>query len=171
MFAALPVLLTASCTPKDDTATGQPSGSSATSAVGAPKPGDTVAIRRFIDSAEARFVAAANRGDVEAIMADYGTDPILLRANRPLERGRHALRKEYTELYGRAQTKDAKVVTQAVLYGSDMAVETGTYEVTVLANGGERRDTGKYIFVWKRQLDGSWKGMLDADIPDTPSRQ
>jgi ketosteroid isomerase-like protein len=167
MYAALPVLLAAACRAKEDPAANlTPDSPTAISPQPAANNSDPAAVRHIIDSLQARFVAAADRGDMETILADYVQDPIVIRPNQPLARGRDAVRKAY----GDVPTKGNKVNTQDVLVSGDLAVETGTYEVTLLPKGGsERKETGKYVFVWQRQPDGTWKGVRDAVIPDSPT--
>lgn len=51
----------------------------------------------------------------------------------------------------------------------DMAFVYGTYQWMVA--GAESPDTGKYIEVWRRQADGSWKishDIFNSDLPAAP---
>jgi ketosteroid isomerase-like protein len=52
----------------------------------------------------------------------------------------------------------------------DWAFERGTYASTSTpkAGGEPTEDKGKYLAIWKRQPDGSWKrhrGILNSDLP------
>jgi ketosteroid isomerase-like protein len=50
----------------------------------------------------------------------------------------------------------------------DMGWTWGKYQVVT---GGETIDTGKYINVWKKQEDGSWKVRTDFGSPDAAKPQ
>jgi ketosteroid isomerase-like protein len=69
---------------------------------------------------------------------------------------------------------DAAYANDAVLLMSnlpkgDLAVETGAYEMTLVPKKGpEVTDTGKYLTVWRKQPDGSWKVIRDAGNTNGP---
>src|SRR2546430_16203848 len=56
--------------------------------------------------------------------------------------------------------------------GGDVGYTTGTYAMTMKnAAGNPATEAGKYVTVWKKQADGSWKVVEDifnADTPPTP---
>jgi ketosteroid isomerase-like protein len=46
-----------------------------------------------------------------------------------------------------------------VARSADLAYETGTYDFAISNNKNKVKDEkGKYVVVWKKQDDGSWKG-------------
>ena len=52
----------------------------------------------------------------------------------------------------------------------EMAWVTGTYELTMNdASGKPINDRGKYLEVWEKQNDGTWKCRADAWNSDLPS--
>ena len=54
-----------------------------------------------------------------------------------------------------------------VARSEDLAWEHGTYEfATTDKKGKTTTDKGKYLTVWKKQADGSWKVVADMDNPD-----
>ena len=45
----------------------------------------------------------------------------------------------------------------------DLGFTTGTYEDSYDGDGGQRvHEVGKYVCVWRRQKDGSWKAIHDT---------
>jgi ketosteroid isomerase-like protein len=46
----------------------------------------------------------------------------------------------------------------------DMGYTWGHYELAI----GAMKRTGRYVTVWRRQADGSWKVVLDVGQPDPP---
>ena len=65
-----------------------------------------------------------------------------------------------------ATLKAVSFSTEDVLMAGDVAVETGTYSMTIEPKGGAAmEDMGRYRSVWKRQSDGSCK--IERDISNT----
>jgi uncharacterized protein (TIGR02246 family) len=165
LLTVVPLLGTA-CAKSDDTATRSDSaaGVAATSA-------DAGAVREAIDSANSKFTDAMKRGDTTTMAANYSDDAIVMMPNVELWRGRDAVRKGFAGFVSQGPVKEFKGKTEDVMVAGDVAVETGTYEMTVQPKGGkEIKDKGKYITVWKRQADGSWKIVRDINNSDTPMK-
>ncbi len=54
----------------------------------------------------------------------------------------------------------------------DLGYTTGTYESRGTdAQGNPVVRTGRYVSIWKKQKDGSWKVVLDTGSPDAPPRK
>jgi uncharacterized protein (TIGR02246 family) len=158
--------LTTACTPADDT------GATSDSAAGvAATATDANAVREAIDAANARFVDAAKRGDTSIVDAIFAEDVVVMMSNEPAKRGREAAREGFARTFVPGTVKEFSLKTDDVAAGGDLAVETGAYEMTLQPKGAkEVKDKGKYITVWKRQPDGSWKivrDMVNSDLPMT----
>ena len=54
-----------------------------------------------------------------------------------------------------------------------MAYELGTYAMTFEVPGGQSpvSDTGKYLAIWKKQADNSWKFHIDSWSSSQPAMQ
>lgn len=62
-----------------------------------------------------------------------------------------------------AKINDMQLVTTDVISEGNMAVEVGTFTINMTMPGmGEIKDFGKYITVWKKQKDGSWKVAIET---------
>mgnify|MGYP001822815980 FL=1 len=58
----------------------------------------------------------------------------------------------------------------AHLEGSgDLAYVRGTYHLEMTTPDGPVADHGKYVSIWKRQNDGSWKNSLYMSNPNLPA--
>jgi uncharacterized protein (TIGR02246 family) len=133
---------------------------------------DTAAVRSAIEAANAKFIDAFKRGDKAALVAAYTEDAMVLMPNAPAWRGRAGVEKGMTEFLSQMTFKDGGTKTEDVMVAGDLAVETGSYAWTMQAkSGGEISDKGKYVTVWKRQADGSWKIARDINNSDLPSKQ
>ena len=54
----------------------------------------------------------------------------------------------------------------------DLGYTTGTYESRGIdAQGNPVVRTGRYVSIWKKQKDGSWRVVLDTGAPDAPPRK
>jgi uncharacterized protein (TIGR02246 family) len=148
----------AACTRGDDAA----ARSDSAAGVAATAATDVGAVRHAIETTNARFADAAKRGDTAVVGAIYADDVVVMMPNEPAQRGRDAALKSFASAFTRAQLKEFNIKTDDVQVGGDLAVETGTYEMTMqAAPGREVKDKGKYVVVWKRQGDGSWKIVRD----------
>ena len=157
---AVLVMLVAACAPAGSGKTD----SAATKMAAAPDP---AAVRGAIDSANARFLAAFLKGDTATMMANYADDADVLMTGSPMARGRADIMKVFNEFMSQGTMKDPKLTTLDVMLGGDLAVETGTYEWTFVPKKGKPMpDKGKYVTVWKKQADGSWKIVRDINNSD-----
>ncbi len=92
-------------------------------------------------------------------------------SNSEAARGRDAIAKWHGGMLSQMPMKDFSLKTDDVVLGGDLAVETGRYEMTLQPRGGsEVKDKGKYVVVWKRQADGSWKILRDIANSDQPAK-
>ena len=116
-----------------------------------------------IRAADSAFMAAANAGDVDAVVAVYASDAVLLPPNLPPQRGRNAIRNFWGGLL-KAYTLKFEVGSDTVEGRGDLAYNVGHYRFTAVpkdkANPG-MADEGKFVEILKKQPDGSWKYAVD----------
>jgi uncharacterized protein (TIGR02246 family) len=133
-------------------------------------PQATRAVRAQIEQAAARFGEAFSRGDVAAVAAMYDADGIVLAPNAPPMRGRQNIE----QLWAGARQQGFRTLNLTVndveLIG-DHAIELGSYTLVIQPPGqAETMDRGKYLVIWKRQADGTWKLYRDAFNTSMPAR-
>ena len=64
-----------------------------------------------------------------------------------------------------------KLNTQDVIATGDYAIETGSVTMTLQPKTGKAmNDVGKYLTVWKKQPDGSYKIIRDIANSDLPAK-
>jgi ketosteroid isomerase-like protein len=108
---------------------------------------------------------------VDQHVAYYTEDAVVLPANGPLTTGKDAIRKVIADLYAMpgmsVKWQPAKV---EVARSGDLGYSQGTYEMTgmVDAQGKPVTDRGKYVEVWRKQADGSWRCAVDIFNSDLP---
>jgi ketosteroid isomerase-like protein len=83
----------------------------------------------------------------------------------PVHRGAEAFRRAFSELSKVPGFSLSWIAEKAEVSNSgDVGYSTGTYTATF----GETTDKGKYVTIWRKQLDGSWKvveDMFNSDLP------
>ena len=157
----------AACARSEDAATTSDSASGVAAATSAT---DAGAVRQAIDAANTKFVEAMKRGDTVTIADNYTDDAVVMPQGTESWRGREAIRKGFGGMLSQATLKEFSMKTEDIAIGGDLAVETGSYEETAQpkAGGKEVKDKGKYVVLWKRQPDGSWKIVRDIFNSDNP---
>lgn len=135
----------------------------------APK-GSDAALRAAIESVNTKFADAMKAGDATALAGLYTDDAQLLAPNTPQLQGRAAIAKVFGEWFTQMKITDFKLSAADLIPAGDYAVETGAYAMTMQLKGETApvTDKGKYIVVWKRGADGSWKLHRDVWNSDLP---
>ncbi len=136
----------------------------------AASPRTSEAVRAHIEQAAARFAEAFNRGDAAALAAMYDTGAVVLAPNAPPMRGRQNIEAFWAGARQQGYRTLNLVVNSVEVIG-DHAIELGSYTMVVQPPGqGEMTDRGKYMVLWRRQADGTWKLYRDAFNTSMPPR-
>jgi ketosteroid isomerase-like protein len=130
------------------------------------RPADESAIRSA-DEAWSKVTAAK---DIEGHLAYYADDASVLSPNAPIATGKEALRTMISQFYAMpgfaVSWQPTKVEASK---GGDFGYTVGTYEMSFNDPKGKPvTDRGKYVTIWKKQADGSWKVILDMFNSDLP---
>jgi ketosteroid isomerase-like protein len=121
-------------------------------------------MRKNFDKMNDKFGKALMDGDYNTIASFYTDDAISLPSYEPMWRGKDAIlegNKKDVDSGTKYHSFNAR--TTDFFSSGDITYEIGTYELTfTLPNmTTEMKDHGKYLNVWQKQSDGSWK--LKAD--------
>ena len=127
--------------------------------------GDDQSVREAqaaIEAANARFSEAFARGDAKALAAMYTSDAIAFPPDSEMIRGNEAIG-NFWKTTRDTGVQSATLTTVDVGRSGDVAYEVGKVSLTIQPVGKEATTAAdKYVVVWKRQSDGSWK--LHRDI-------
>lgn len=111
-----------------------------------------------IRAQSAMFEAAWQREDAAAIAGMFTADGKVLAPGAPDIQGSEAVRSWVTGLLDAATIESLEVTPLEVAASGDLAVETGHYdEHYVLSDGNPIDEHGRYITVWRRLPDGTWR--------------
>ena len=114
----------------------------------------TAAIQR---GAEA-FAAAVNGARFNDLTPLYAEDAILLAPEAPIIKTRPAIVQFWNQAGTALKLRDMSITTEQIEVHGDIAIETGTYRMTLTPPGAPAAvtDQGKFMVVWKRSA-GNWQ--------------
>lgn len=130
---------------------------------------DAAAIRQ----ADIDWLKAVETQKMEGHLEYYLEDVVLLAPNEARLDGKEAVRKMLTDLHSMPglMIKWQPLNVEAASSG-DMGYSIGTYEMSMNdPDGNPMKDKGKYLAVWKKQADGSWKVATESFNSDLPLPQ
>ncbi len=117
---------------------------------------------RFLYDLEAQFARATAEGGGKAFASWFASDAVSIANGKPPVQGHDAIAAQATWLPGAYQltwTPDGGQMGPS----GDMGYTWGHYSGHAKdAAGNDITTTGRYITMWKKQTDGTWKVVLDA---------
>jgi uncharacterized protein (TIGR02246 family) len=118
---------------------------------------DEQAIRGRVD----RWLQLVKAKDAAGIAALYAEDGTVMPPNAPIGKGRAAIQETWASMMRTPGFGLTFVPEQIIVSSSgDMALDRGTYKLSVAPNGTAQTDTGKYVVVW-RKIGSEWKAAAD----------
>jgi ketosteroid isomerase-like protein len=120
---------------------------------------------------DAEWSKAAGAKDLDKTASYYSDDALVLPPNLPAIQGKQQARGMWQGMFSVPGFGGGwKVSKVEVARSGDLGYVTGTYELSETDEGGKPvTDKGKYLEVWKKQPDGSWKCIIDMFNSDLPS--
>jgi uncharacterized protein (TIGR02246 family) len=120
---------------------------------------------------ERRAREAVEAKDLDRYVSFYADDALLLWPGAPMVTGRAAIR-EFMRVFLSMPDFSLSFETAKVEVSrdGDFAYSLGTNKVTLVDSNGRRmKDRGKYLTVYRKQPDGTWKVVADTGNSDLPS--
>jgi ketosteroid isomerase-like protein len=127
---------------------------------------DLQAARSALMKADAALFAGHE--DVDRFFTFWADDAIFMPDDAPVARG-DSIRTTWEQLISRPGFDLAwQVASAEVAKAGGMGYTIGTYELTVEQGGVSMVTVGKYVTIWERQADASWKVVVDCFHADGP---
>ena len=120
--------------------------------------------------ADREFNDATSARRLEGFRSFLADNAGTLRADRPVIVGKEAL----TETWRGLLSNPALAIRWSPISASaskqgDLGYTIGSYEITKDDESGKHIiGTGKYVTIWRKQPDGSWRVEFDSGVADTP---
>jgi uncharacterized protein (TIGR02246 family) len=133
----------------------------------APAGAETLAdVKRAIDRGNAQWSEGWLKGDAAMVAAIFADDGVQLSGNGKIFKGPQQIReRQKAAMEGNDPGVKVTVTTVNVWLDGDTAYETGKYKYEYKEKGKPGVDEGRYVTIWKRQKDGSWKLSMDMGVP------
>ena len=125
----------------------------------APPPPDVAQVRKEIEAITEKAEKDMIGGVVDTTMSQYTDDAISMPNFEPIIRGKAALKESYRKMTAMGvKFPKVEITTTDVQVSGSYAYEIGTFNMVVQVPGmPEMPSVGKYLTVYERAADGSWK--------------
>jgi uncharacterized protein (TIGR02246 family) len=162
MLLSVTALLLPACQAREKPAN---DGAEVNSAAAVDTAGDEQAIRAQVD----HWLQLVKAKDATAIAELYAEDGAVMPPNTPIGKGRAAIQQTWASMM-RTPGFDLTFVPEQIVVSSsgDMALDRGTYSLTIAPGGTTQTDTGKYVVVW-RKIGREWKAAADIFNSNLPA--
>ena len=126
-------------------------------------PGDSAQAAEAIAEAASAFSRSLERGDAAGMADQYVDDATLVPPSGRMVTGREAILEFWTPRNPDFRTLAHSLTTDRLEVAGDVAVEVGTWrQEGQLRDAPPTESAGRYLVVWRRQADGSWKMQFDG---------
>jgi ketosteroid isomerase-like protein len=135
----------------------------------APKVNDPADVQAVNDTAPA-YDKFANAGDAAGLASSfYAADAIRMDPNQPASAGTEAIRASLEKSYAQSSEQIRNVIDEVHVAGA-LAVAKGAFEGTSTSKvtGAAAPVKGKFVTLYRKEADGSWKGVWDIYNSDLP---
>ena len=114
--------------------------------------------RAALDGLRGEFIAAYNAGDASTLATLFTEDGVVMPPNSSAANGKEAVESFY-QVHFEQFTGTLTVSSEEHEVAGDWAFERGSYTVTLTpkASGTPTDDEGKYLLIFRRQPDASWR--------------
>jgi ketosteroid isomerase-like protein len=133
--------------------------------------GEIAAAEAAIRKSDAEWAAAAKTASVDAWMAFYSADAVLMAPDVQITSDHDLIRQTVTSLLALPHLSiEWHPIKVEVAASGDLAYLIGAYGLRYDdARGARISDQGKLLEIWRKQTDGGWKCIVDTWNSDRPA--
>ena len=118
-------------------------------------------VRKSIEEACAKYSKAIQEGNLAGVLAEYTDDATAIPPDGEIIKGKQAIEELYKKFF-QIGMKEIVFTTIEVGGSGDTAYEIGKTKVRIQPEGQAAiQDSTKYLVIWKRQPDDTWKVHVD----------
>lgn len=123
------------------------------------------AAKAAINAASDDWSKAIAAKDLDKCVSFYVDDAVLFAPNAPAAVGKDAIRAAWKQLLSAPSVQLTFPSTKIdVARSADLAVDSGSFQaVTTEAKGKSTTENGRFVIVWQKQADGTWKVLADTN--------
>jgi uncharacterized protein (TIGR02246 family) len=130
---------------------------------------DPTALRDAIQGREREWSAAYLAGNAAGVAALYTEDAATIQPSGDWTRGRDGIAKWYQAQFDTIAVTTREDITEEVTRAGDYAIEIGHYSFTGTSKVDKtpRSGAGRYMVLWRKDLDGAWRLLRDigSEVP------
>ena len=123
-------------------------------------------LRAAIKKANSDFEIAMTKSDTATIAEPYTADAVFVTPDGTATRGRAAIEQLYRDRFTKSgPALETKIVSEELMLDGDLAYERGRGSITRLVEGKRVTDWARFLTVWQRQPDGTWRIFRNVVLP------
>jgi uncharacterized protein (TIGR02246 family) len=131
------------------------------------------AAKAAINAASDEWSKDISAKDLDKCVSYYEDDAVLFAPNAPAIVGKDAIRAAWKQLLSspKVQMSFSSAAIDVARSG-DLAVQRGAFQAVITdAKGKATTENGRFVIVWQKQPDGTWKVMADTNADVAPPKQ
>jgi uncharacterized protein (TIGR02246 family) len=123
--------------------------------------------KNAIEKGNAEWIEAWEKGNPGMLAAIFTDDGVMLSQGGRVFKGRQQiLERQKAAMQSVTRPVRVSVITVKIWLDGDTAYETGKYKYEYTEKGKPTTEEGRYVTMWKRQADDSWKLSMDMAVPE-----
>jgi len=122
--------------------------------------------RAAIERGNAEWSEAWRRGDADRVAALFAQDGVQLMSSGKIRKGLGQIAEGQRSLMVQMDPEPKVVATTTHVWrDGDIAYETGRYRYDFTQKGVADSLQGRYVTMWRRQSNGTWRLVMDMGVP------
>lgn len=124
-------------------------------------------VKAAVAEGNARYIQANEKGDAAMYAKLFTDDGMIVHPNLEPIRGREHIQTEVARIMSKSKFTDWELNSLSFSASGSLAYELIRYGFTLHPEGKNPIAlSGKYLMIWKKQNDGSWKILLQMAQPN-----